>query len=309
MKDNFMLLSEFQNIIEGKLIRDGEFDTLEYCTSNCNIAFLTFLENPKYLNELNEKISCVITTEEISKKTPQHIKGIIIADEPRKEFVKLHNFLTDSKVSAIPEFKTEIGENCDISPLALIAEKNVRIGDNVSIGPFTVINNNVFIGDRCKIYEHCVIGGKGFNYVRTNEGEILGMRDMGKIVIEDDVEIYPMCHIAKGPLLTDITRIGKKSKIDALVYIGHGMKIGERSEILAGAQIGGNCVIGDESWIGINATIANRIQIGDNGRVSLGAVVTKNVDMGQTVSGNFAVDHNRFLSELKEANEKAKLRK
>jgi len=299
-----MLLKEFIDVINGRLVNNGEFEVLEYCTSNCNVPFLTFLENPKYWNSLNRNISCVITTESMVKRIPQFIKGIFIANEPKKEFVKLHNFLAENKKYADSEFKTEIGENCDISPMAYVAEKNVRIGKNVSIGPFAVIKENVFIGDDCVIYENCVIGGKGFNYVKTDDGVMLGMRDMGKVVIEEEVEIYPMCHIAKGPLPTDITSIGKSSKIDALVHIGHGTKIGAKTEIPAGAQIGGNCIIGEESWIGVNATVANRIKIGDGGRVSLGAVVTKDVADGQTVTGNFAVAHERFLSELRERNKR-----
>lgn len=300
-----MLLSEFIDIIEGRLICDGEFELLEYCTSNCNSFFLTFLENIKFIDRLNKKISCIITTKDMENIIPKYIKGIIIVDEPKKEFIKIHNFLADNGKYVVDEFETKVGENCNISPLAYISEKNVRIGNDVVIGPFTVINENVFIGDRCKIYGNCVIGGKGFNYARTKNGEILGMKDLGKVIVEDDVEIYPMCHIAKGPFPTDITRIGKNVKLDALIHVGHGTRIGDRTEIPAGAQIGGNCTIGEDAWVGVNATVANRMVIGNQGRVSLGAVVTQNVEDGQTVTGNFAVEHSRFLKELREANKKA----
>lgn len=303
-----MLLSEFIGVIDGKLIHDGEFEQLEYCTSDCDKAFLTFLENPKYIEKLSENISCIITVEMMEDKIPKYIKGVVIAHEPKKEFIKIHNFLADNRKYIVDEFETEVGENCSISPLAYISEKNVRIGNDVAVGPFTVINENVFIGDRCKIYGNCVIGGKGFNYARTKNGEILGMKDLGKVVVEDDVEIYPMCHIAKGPFPTDITKIGKSVKLDALVHVGHGTRIGDRTEIPAGAQIGGNCTIGEDAWVGVNATVANRMVIGNQGRVSLGAVVTKNVKDGQTVTGNFAVEHSRFLNELREANKKAEER-
>lgn len=302
-----MRISNYSSIINGEILYDGEFEVLEYCTSNCKVAFMTFLENPKYLERLNENISCIFILEEMIDKIPQYIKGIVITDDPKREFVKLHNFLVDNNRYTINEFNTEVGQNCNISPLAYIAAKNVKIGNNVTIGPFTVINSDVIVGDDCIIYENCVIGGKGFNYARSKDGKIYGMRDAGKIIIEDKVEIYPICHIAKGPLPTDVTRIGKNSKLDALVHVGHGTKIGQRVEIPAGAQIGGNCVIGDEVWIGVNATVANRIVIGNNGRVSLGSVVTKNIEDGQTVTGNFAVDHNRFLKELREANRKAEI--
>ena len=93
--------------------------------------------------------------------------------------------------------------------------------------------------------------------------------------------------------------IGAYSKLDAMVHIGHGTVIGKRVLFPAAATISGNCVIGDDTWIGVNATVSNRIEIGDHARVSLGSVVTKNVLAGQTVTGNFAIDHARFMQNLK----------
>ena len=58
-------------------------------------------------------------------------------------------------------------------------------------------------------------------------------------------------------------------------------------------------MVGDDVWIGVNATVSNRIKIGKGARVSLGSVVTKDVPAGQTVTGNFAIDHARFMKNLK----------
>lgn len=296
-----MRLSNVIEYVNGQLVKDGEFEVLEYCTSKCEKRFLTFLENVKYIDKINSNATCIITTEQIYKELPRYVKGIVLAKEPKKEFVTLHNILSKTEQYAGKRFKTVIGEACDISPLAYIADENVIIGNNVKIAPFVSIRENVSIGDGCKIYENCVIGGQSFNYVKTNEGKNIGMIDCGKVILEEDVEVCSNCHIASGPLPTDITKLGKNVKLDAFIHIGHGTKIGERTLIPAGAQISGNVSIGTDAWIGVNATIANRITIGNKGRVSLGSVVTKDVEENQTVTGNFAIAHDLFMSNLKES--------
>lgn len=295
-------LSRFMDIVSGKLVRDGEFETLEYCTSDCKINFLTFIDKPEFLEKISSNVSCVITTNENLGRIPGFVKGVAVVEEPRKAFVVLHNYMAENGIYGCKDFNTVIGRNCRISSLACISSRNVVIGDNVSIGAYAVVRENVTLGNNSIIHENCVIGGKSFNFIRTKDGRMLGMKDMGQVVIDEGVEICPMCHIASCPMPTDITYLGREVKLDAMVHVGHGTQIGDRTEVAAGAQIAGNCVIGKEAWIGVNATVANRIHIGNRGRVSLGSVVTRDVQVGQTVTGNFAVDHGRFINELKKAN-------
>lgn len=298
-------LSDFTNIFSGKLIKDGEFETLGYCTSGCGMKFLTFIENSEFIKKINPDAACVITTDGNLKNIPGFVNGIAVAEEPKKAFMELHNYMAKKGIYKHTDFDTVIGNNCNISPMACISEKNVVVGDNVSIGANTVINGNVTIKNNSIIHENCVIGGKSFNFTRTKDGKMFGMKDMGQVIVDEGVEICPMCHIASCPLPTDITYLGREVKLDAMVHIGHGTHIGAGTEIPAGAQIAGNCRIGEGAWIGVNATVANRINIGNRGRVSLGSVVTRDVKEGQTVTGNFAVEHGRFINELKEANLKA----
>jgi UDP-3-O-[3-hydroxymyristoyl] glucosamine N-acyltransferase len=105
--------------------------------------------------------------------------------------------------------------------------------------------------------------------------------------------------VAKGILPTDVTYIGNDVKIDVQVYVGHGDVIGDRTLIAGGSVIAGNVTIGADSWVGLNATVSNRIHIGEKARVSLGSVVTKDVKDGETVTGNFAIEHGAFIRELK----------
>ena len=68
-----------------------------------------------------------------------------------------------------------------------------------------------------------------------------------------------------------------------------------------GSRCCGNSRVGDHVWVGVGAIVSNRVRVGDGARVSLGSVVTKEVPAGQTVSGNFAIDHQKFLSNLKKS--------
>ncbi|MEG1408161.1 MAG: UDP-3-O-(3-hydroxymyristoyl)glucosamine N-acyltransferase, partial [Ruthenibacterium sp.] len=91
----------------------------------------------------------------------------------------------------------------------------------------------------------------------------------------------------------------ENTKLDNFVHIGHAAKIEKNVLIAAHACIGGRTVIMPNAWIGIGAIVRNGIRIGCGARVNMGAVVTKSVSDGQSVTGNFAIDHQKFMSNLK----------
>jgi UDP-3-O-[3-hydroxymyristoyl] glucosamine N-acyltransferase len=244
-----MKLSDVIKSLDGELISEGEFITLNYCTAKSNVMFLTFLENKKYINELlsNKSISCVLCTEEIKSDIPIKKYGVFITKEPKIAFHAIHNSLINNNEYSLPSYKTVIGDNCDISPLAYIATNNVTIGDNVKIGEFVVINENTIIGNNCSIHSGTIIGGKSFSYTRQGTDNVLGLNDMGQVILEDNVEICSNCHIARGTLPTDSTVIGKNTKLDGMVHVGHGTQIGRRVFIAAGAQLSGNTIRNSKS--------------------------------------------------------------
>lgn len=294
-----MLLSEVTNHVEGKLIRDGSFQTLEYCTGRLEIPFLTFMGNAKFINHISPYASCVLCSEELAELLPDTIEGVFVTKSPKEAFQNIHNRLKDDDRYKLPVRENTVGTDCSISKSANIASFGVTIGDRVVIEDNVTIYENVTIGNDCIIRSGAVIGGKAFTFARTESAGILPMEDMGRVVLGDRVEIFSLSHIARGILPTDTTYLGDDVKIDALVHIGHGAVIGERTLIAACAIVAGNVSIGADSWVGINATISNRIRVGRKARVSLGSVVTKDVKDGQTVTGNFAVDHRDFIDNLK----------
>ncbi len=295
-----MLLSKITETINGELVRDGQFDRLDYCTVKEGKPFLSFMEREKFLSALleNSYVSCVLCTKELADKMPKGI-GVFVTDEPKATFEQIHNMLSEDPSYKLPDFKTHIGEGCIISPLAVIPEKNVFVGENVVIEPFVFIGEHVYIGNNCKIYNHATIGGRSFSYARIGEKDVTGLIDCGTVVLEEGVEVMSYSHLARGILPTDCTKVGRNTIIDAHVHIGHGAQLAKRVFIAAGAVIAGNCRVGDDSWVGVNATVSNRMVIGRKCRVSIGSVVTRNVPDGMTVSGNFAIEHSQFIDEMR----------
>lgn len=295
-----MFLSEVVGNIEGELIRDGEFETLEYCTGRLEVPFLTFMGNAKFMDKMSPYASCVLCSKELVQMLPENIKGIFVTSSPKEAFQIIHNHLKNDSRYTLPVKENRIGIDCVISKKANIAASGVEIGDRVVIEDNVTIYGNVKIGNDCIIRSGVVIGGKAFTFARTEKQGILSMEDLGQVVIGNRVEILSQCHIAKGILPTDVTYIGDDVKMDAAVHIGHGTVVKDRTLIAAGAAIAGNVSIGEDSWVGVNVTISNRICIGKNARVSLGSVVTKDVKDGQTVTGNFAIEHSDFIRNLKD---------
>lgn len=295
-----MKLSDVIRGMDGTLLSDGEFRSIAFATEETQSGFLTFLEKEKFLSALrNPGISCVLIKPELADRVPPHIHGVFVCDAPKAALFTIHNALSKDEAYVGPSFPTRIGKNCNISPLAVIPERNVIIGDEVTIEPFVVLKGRVTIKDHTVIHSGAMIGCKGFSFSADKRGEHQSVIDTAQIVIEERVELFEQVAITTGIFPWEKTIIGKNTKVDTQSFIAHGTHIGQNSLIVAGARCCGNCQIGHDVWIGAGAIISNRIRIGDHARVSLGSVVTKDVSIGQTVTGNFAIDHARFMQNLK----------
>lgn len=80
-------LSKIIDIFSGKLIKDGEFETLEYCTSDCEKDFLTFIEKPVYFEKISSNVLCIITTDENISNIPEFVTGIVIVKKTERHFL------------------------------------------------------------------------------------------------------------------------------------------------------------------------------------------------------------------------------
>lgn len=289
-----MKLSQIGNALNGiEILRDGEFNTLGLAIVKDMKGLLTFVENEKYLNSLGDNVSCLVTTKEISNLVD--IKyGVIVSETPRNTYFKLHNNLANNKNYTRNIYDTKIGEDTIIKDNTFIANKNVIIGKNVLIEENVIIRENVTIGDNSIIRAGCIIGGEGFEFKRT-DGIIMNVVHCGGVIIGSGVELQYNTTVDKALYTWDNTIIGDYSKLDNFVHIEHAVKIGERCLIASRTSVGGRTVVGNDSWIGLGAIISNGLTLGEKSYISLGAVVTKSINNGEKVSGNFAINHDKYL--------------
>ncbi len=275
--------------------RDGEFKNLGFFEDG-KPSQLVFIEDEKYLRDIDERlnITCVVTTPELALQIPT--MGIIFSDIPRKTFYEIHNYLAKSDFYLKP-FDCKIAGSSRIDSRACIATKSVQIGKRCEIEPNVVILPNTIIGDDVIIRAGSVIGTEGFQFVRLGT-EVMRVAHAGGVKIGNRVEIQANTCVCKS-IFGGFTQIGDDTKIDNLVHVAHGVTIGKRCFIVANSLIAGSAKIGDDVNIGASVTVAPQIVIGNGASVSIGSVVTKVVVLGQRVTGNFAIDHDKFIAHLK----------
>ncbi|HUX27866.1 MAG TPA: UDP-3-O-(3-hydroxymyristoyl)glucosamine N-acyltransferase [Terracidiphilus sp.] len=166
---------------------------------------------------------------------------------------------------AVVEQSAQIGAGTRIESGAVVG-RGVCIGAGCRIYPRAVIYPGSTLGDRVVIHAGAVLGADGFGYVRDNvTGAYTQFPQQGTLVIEDDVEIGANSTVDRGALKQ--TRIGRGTKIDNLVHVGHNCEIGEDVILVALTGISGS------SSVGKGAVIAGQVGIGDHAHIGPGVIL------------------------------------
>ena len=194
---------------------------------------------------------------------------------------------------------TSVGQDVYIGANVVIYE-GVTVGDRVTIHPNVVIYPDVAIGNdtilhaNCTIHErtqigaNCVIhsgaaiGSEGFGFVPTKTGWYK-MEQSGYTVLEDGVEIG--CNSAVDRPAVGETRIGRNTKLDNLVQIGHGCQIGQNCAFASQVGLAGGAIIGNGVMLGGQVGVANQVTVGDRVVATGQTGITGNVAAGEMVSG------------------------
>ncbi len=203
----------------------------------------------------------------------------------------------------------ELGEDVHVGPYAVLGE-GVRLGDRVRIGAHVTLGAGSVVGDDCRLHPQVVlypgsvlgrrvilhagvrVGVDGYGYV-TVDGEHRKVPQVGRCVIEDDVEIGANCTLDRGSI--GETVVGKGVKLDNLVHLGHNVRVGDGSMLVAQVGVAGSTRIGKGVLCGGQSGMSGHLTVGDGARLSGRAGVIGDVEPGQTVSGFPAREHREFL--------------
>jgi UDP-3-O-[3-hydroxymyristoyl] glucosamine N-acyltransferase len=278
-----------------RVVRDAAFSSLGFANHR-RPGMLTFLASEEFADDIarNDTVSCVLAAPDLSAAVPDRI-GLAVCDDPRLAFYRLHNHLATATAFYGGPRQGSIAVTARVHPTAFVAP-DVVIEDEVEVGPKAVVLPGVWIGAGSVIRAGSVIGSEGFQVIHWDK-DVLRVVHAGTVRIGRGVDIHANCCVDRG--LFGETTVGDETTVDDLVYVAHEVNIGQRCRIGAHAVLNGSAVVGDDAWIGPGSVLNNGISIGGGAHVTMGAVVTRDVQPAARVSGNFAIDHERFLAFLR----------
>ncbi|MBL8643530.1 MAG: UDP-3-O-(3-hydroxymyristoyl)glucosamine N-acyltransferase [Rhodospirillaceae bacterium] len=274
-----------------------------------------FLSDKTHLPALAQsKAGFCFVAADLAASVPGHCAALTCKD-PRAAFAMLAAHLypdiapTWGTSAVAPD--AEIGVGALIAPNAVIGAK-AKIGAGCKIGPHAVIGPGVVLGDTCIIGANVTItfsiigarvivhpgvqiGQDGFGYVATPAGP-RKVPQLGRVMIHDDVEIGANCTIDRGSLADTI--IGRATKLDNLVQIGHNVVIGQACILVAQSGVAGSCTIGDGVIIGGQVGIADHVTIGAGAQIASQSGLMRDVAPGEKVMGYPAKPVRQFFREV-----------
>ncbi len=307
---------EIAALVGGRLIGDSSF-RIEGLSglAEAGPGDLSFLGNPKYAAQAaSSKAGCLLLPP-AAAEAPGLCKNRILIDDPQFAFAQVL-VLVDSQRPRRP---------AGVHPTAVV-DPSAKLGNNVSVGAFTVIEAGAVIGDDCQIYPQVFVGqgvqigagAKIYPRVVIREGCVLGARvilqpgvvlggdgygfspdkktghlrkipQLGNVVLGDDVEVQANTAIDRGTVGS--TFIGPNTKIDNLVQIGHNVQVGKSCLIVSQVGIAGSCVIGNHVVMGGQVGLAGHLKVADGVQVGAQSGLMADVEPGKILFGSPARPH------------------
>jgi UDP-3-O-[3-hydroxymyristoyl] glucosamine N-acyltransferase len=279
-------VSELAAHVGGRVVGDGSVSILRVAgLDSASAGEIAYVEDEKlFAAATNTGASCVITPLAAEVKVPCRIE----VKNPKLAFALIAEVLHPPKQrhpeihpTAVISPEATIGSDVFMGAFVCVGEHSIvgdrtqiragaKIGDHVTVGSDCVIHPNVFledgvtIGNRVILHAGVVIGADGFGYVRGEMG-YHKFPQIGTVIIEDDVELGAHTCVDRAAL--GRTRIGRGTKLDNMVHVGHNCDIGERVVIAAQTGISGSVIIEDDCVIG------GQVGFGDHIRVQSGAII------------------------------------
>jgi UDP-3-O-[3-hydroxymyristoyl] glucosamine N-acyltransferase len=309
-----MQLKELAEKLRCRLVGNGEIEVHRLAPLHeAGEGDLIFVMHTRDLPKLEtSKASAVIVRE----GGPPCAKPALLTNDPYQAFVHaLRLFHTpDHPIpgvhpSSIVQEGVHLAEDVAIGPLSVVEAgvtigprsvvdaqvyigKDSRVGADCRLYPQVMIREGVEIGDRVIIHSGAVIGSDGFGYLKDGQGVRVKIPQVGRVTLEDDVEIGANVTIDRATM--GATRIKRGTKIDNLVQIAHNVVVGADTVIAALSGISGSATIGDRVTLAGQVGIVDHVEIGDDVTVGAQAGVAKSLPPGGAFLGSPAVPHVTF---------------
>ena len=311
-----MKLSDIASKLGGVLEGDGRIEiTAVAGLGEAGAGDISFLSNPKYAAQVaatkaaavivpsdwDRPGSCALIRVENSDQAFAQAADLFY-EEPPKPVAGIHPtaVVADSVqlgdgvsigAHCTVEAGVVIGANTVVSASCYVGYKTV-IGSDSFLYPLVSIREFSEIGSRVIIHNGTVIGSDGFGYAVQSDGSRTKIPQIGKVVIEDDVEIG--ANVAIDRARFGKTRIGKGSKIDNLVQIAHNVVLGEHTVMCGQSGISGSTTVGSRCIMAGQSGLAGHLEVGDGAIIGAQAGVMKDVAPKDFVIGSPAMTHLQF---------------
>jgi UDP-3-O-[3-hydroxymyristoyl] glucosamine N-acyltransferase len=281
---------------------------------------LTFLANRRYFPLLkNTRASAVLVEEGVAVERATGLPqlSILRSPNPYLAFARalelfyqppcyppgVHPTAVIAKTASIAE-GAHIGPYCFIDEEASIGPNAVlhsfvtiyrgaKIGDDFFAHAHAVVREFCRIGNRVILQNGAVVGTDGLGYAKQSDGSWYKMAQSGPAVLEDDVEIQANSCIDRATV--GETRIGRGTKIDDLVLVGHACKLGANNMICGQTGLAGSTEIGDNCIFAGQSASSGHLTVGDNVIVTAQSGLPRDVESNQIRSGSPAVDNKLWL--------------
>ena len=312
-----MKLSELAELTGARV--EGAADDVEIIGAagldEAGAGHVTFLSNPRYTPRVNNTSASAIYLGE-DAQTDKQI-AILRVKDPYLAFTRaLRIFHPEAELepiihpAAVIDPTARLAARVAIGACSVIG-RNAFIGDDVWIHPNVTVYNDVtigrgsvihsgvairertVIGERVIIHNNAVIGCDGFGYAKDEQKHWVKTPQAGRVVIEDDVEIGAGTTIDRAS--TGESRIGRGSKIDNLVQIGHSCSVGEDSLLCAQVGLAGSSHIGSRVILAGQAGVAGHLTIGDDVILTAKSATSHDIPAGKVISGIPAFDNKDWL--------------
>jgi UDP-3-O-[3-hydroxymyristoyl] glucosamine N-acyltransferase len=192
----------------------------------------------------------------------------------------------------VVEHDVEIGEHCTLLPHVVIYS-GARIGRNFFAHAHAVVREDCVLGDNVILQNGAVVGADGFGFAKDDKGEWHKIAQSGPAVLDSDVEVQANACIDRASV--GETHIGRGSKIDNLVQVGHGSKVGERTLLCAQVGLAGSTQVGNDVILAGQVGVAGHCSIGNGVIATAQSGIPNDVAAGKVVSGYPAIDNRQWL--------------